>query len=56
MYEYLEAQKIPYDSIMRKPELFDLFKVNVVHMKKYCIDELLKEHDHFVLRLSFLPL
>ena len=51
MYEYLDAQNIPYDSIMRKSGFFYLIKMNIPSAEKYHIDEFLKTHDHSVLRL-----
>ena len=51
MYEYLDTQNVSYDSTLRKPELFDLIKMNVPPAKKYRFDALLKVHSHSVLRL-----
>ena len=36
MYEYLDVQNISCDNNMRKPELFELIKMNAPLAKKMC--------------------
>lgn len=49
--EWLEKKQIPHNLQMRKTELFELVDANAPPTKKYCIDELLKEKGHDVLRI-----
>ena len=52
MCEWLEEKMIPFDEKMRKTELFEIISKNAPASKKYCIDEILKQHGHDVIRLS----
>ena len=51
MCEWLEEKMIPFDEKMRKTELFEIISKNAPASKKYCIDEILKQHGHDVIRL-----
>lgn len=48
--KWLQMQRIPITSDMRKAELLELVKAKQ-HTKIYYVDELLKEHGHTVVRL-----
>jgi len=48
--KWLERRPIPHSLQMRKTELYDLIVANAFPIKKYCIDELLKENGHDVIR------
>nr|XP_042912462.1 uncharacterized protein LOC122272631 [Parasteatoda tepidariorum] len=51
MCVWLEKKQIIHNKKMRKVELFELITANAPTEKQYCIDELLKEQGHDVLRL-----
>lgn len=51
MQSWLEDRGIPYEKEMCKPQLYDLIKKNKDERKKYIVDEMLKKHNHEVLRL-----
>ncbi|XP_054713477.1 uncharacterized protein LOC129222941 [Uloborus diversus] len=51
MRQYLEEHSMPYDSNLRKPEIFEIIQANASPTKKYRMDELIKQHGHSVLRL-----